>query len=65
MEGKVLTCTCNSEFQDREYGRGNRVHNPMTKGSGHSLQFLGFRCTVCGKQKSATAEEKRSAKETK
>jgi len=36
---KVLTCTCKSEFQDKTYGTGNRLHNKTNNG---------WRCTVCG-----------------
>lgn len=37
---KILACSCTSEFQDRTYGRGMRVHN---------LAVKGYRCTVCSK----------------
>ncbi len=35
----ILKCTCKHDFQDREHGRGNRVHNRCNQGA---------RCTVCG-----------------
>ena len=35
-----------SDFQDREYGQGQRVHNEMQ--SGEKKQC---RCTICGKVK--------------
>lgn len=40
---KLLSCTCKSEYQDRVYGKGMRVHNK-------SVSKLGtkFRCTICG-----------------
>lgn len=34
-------CTCKHEFQDREYGKGQRAHNLSADGK---LS----RCTVCG-----------------
>lgn len=40
-----MKCSCHSEFQDRTYGPGMRVFNPMGKGS----QDSGYKCTVCGK----------------
>ena len=46
---KILKCTCRNEFQDARYGKGQRVHNPMRK----SGKLLGYRCTVCGKEKLA------------
>ena len=40
----IKQCSCKegpaAEFQDRQYGKGMRVHNIMEKG--------GARCTVCG-----------------
>jgi hypothetical protein len=36
----ILSCSCSSEFQDKRYGHGKRVHNEMAKD--------GARCTVCG-----------------
>lgn len=32
------------EFQDKKYGKFNRVMNPIGKGS----QNIGFKCTICG-----------------
>lgn len=43
METEVRPCTCKHEFQDREYGRGMRVHN---------LGKDKARCTVCSAEKS-------------
>ena len=40
----VKTCTCNSEYQDKRYGVGLRVHNLCSKGEK-------ARCTVCTKEK--------------
>ena len=38
----VKFCSCKSDFQDKRYGKGKRLHNVTTKG---------FRCTVCGREK--------------
>lgn len=44
----ILTCNnnCKHEFQDKKYGKGNRVHNPTRKNSGSV-----YRCTVCGAER--------------
>lgn len=49
-----LQCTCKHEYQDKEYGKGNRVHNSCAKG---------YRCTVCGDIKGLgqKKEEKKDA----
>ena len=39
---KVMECVCESAFQDKRYGKDQRVHNPYAKG---------YRCTVCGREK--------------
>lgn len=39
---KPMRCNCASEFQDKTYGPGNRVHN-MGKEK--------WTCTVCGNKK--------------
>ena len=31
----IKTCTCNSEYQDKHYGIGLRVHNLCNKGEKH------------------------------
>lgn len=36
----IIKCSCEHEFQDKIYGRGNRVSTPMRNGQ--------LRCTVCG-----------------
>lgn len=41
MAVKVIKCKCNSEFQDKEYGKGMRLHNT-------SPDEKNLRCTVCG-----------------
>jgi len=42
---KILPCTCQSEYQDQRYGKGNRVHNPRKEKT--------YACTVCGREKDA------------
>jgi len=42
MPTKILKCTCKSDYQDKKYGKGNRVHN---------IKNEGCRCTVCGEDK--------------
>jgi hypothetical protein len=42
---KIMKCTCKHEFQDKTYGRGNRVHNI---GRGTSPKAV---CTVCSSAK--------------
>ena len=49
MAYKVLKCTCKSEFQDKEYGTGMRLHN----GCGKDGKSNEYRCTICGNKKSA------------
>lgn len=41
MECKILKCKCQHEFQDKIYGKGNRLCNPLEKTSNS------YRCTVC------------------
>lgn len=45
----IFPCTCKSGFQDQHYGPGNRVFN-LAKKSGV------WRCTVCGKTRTAGAK---------
>ena len=44
----IKKCDCKHEFQDKEYGKGNRMHNPIIKKQGVPQQY---RCTVCEKVK--------------
>lgn len=39
---KVLSCYCESEFQDKRYGKTKRVCNTTARDGV-------YRCTVCGK----------------
>ncbi len=41
----IRKCVCKHEFQDRRYGKCNRVANPAQKPGGGVVP----RCTVCGK----------------
>lgn len=41
---KITACECISEYQDKRYGKGKRVHNTC-KDDKH------VRCTVCLKEK--------------
>lgn len=43
-ECRVAQCNCESEQQDKLYGKRMRVWNPIGKND----QSTGFRCTVCG-----------------
>ena len=40
---RVLRCTCNHDYQDKQYGHGMRLHNRTGDSS--------WRCTVCGAKK--------------
>jgi len=46
---KVLKCSCNSVYQDKNYA-GKRLHNKTTKPST-------YRCTVCGKNNTSGSEK--------
>lgn len=40
---KVLKCSCQHSFQDKQYGKGKRIHNiSHCKGA-----VVKYRCTVC------------------
>jgi hypothetical protein len=48
----IIKCgglSCRHEFQDRTYGKDNRVANIMGKGTGDS-KVVNVRCTICLKQ---------------
>ena len=51
---KIMQCSCQSDFQDREYGKGMRVFNEIGKD-----QRGGYRCTVCGKEVTASSSKKK------
>lgn len=37
----ILACSCKHAYQDRRYGAGRRLHNPVNKKENT------YRCTVC------------------
>jgi len=45
---EIFPCTCKSEYQDKRYGRGLRVHNEAKSSKAAGVG----RCTVCGKMNS-------------
>lgn len=51
---KIMQCSCQSEFQDATYGKSMRVFNEIGKD-----QKGGYRCTVCGKESSASSPKKK------
>jgi len=42
--GRVRPCGCTHEFQDKEYGKGMRLH---TEAKGTTAGSVRYRCTVC------------------
>ena len=42
---KIIKCNCPNEFQDKEYGKNNRVHNHADKKGAEKDRF---KCTSCG-----------------
>jgi hypothetical protein len=45
---KVIPCDCESEYQDKVYGKQLRLHNQTIK---KPTSSGGWACTVCGKIK--------------
>ena len=43
---EIRPCHCASAYQDKAYGKGNRVHNLSQGGKKHNVK-----CTVCGSLK--------------
>ena len=41
-----MECVCQHEFQDKRYGKNQRLHNPIKDKKGYN-----WRCTVCGREK--------------
>ena len=41
----IKTCNCKNDYQDKKYGKNQRIHNKFIKDGG------GYRCTVCNKDK--------------
>ena len=48
---KITKCTCHHEYQDKIYGRNNRLHNDAPKSNNGNG---GWRCTICLAIKSKT-----------
>jgi hypothetical protein len=42
--GKIIACSCKSEYQDSKYGKGRRWYN-QRQGDKKKSQYT---CTVCG-----------------
>lgn len=42
----IYRCTCEHIWQDKTYGKGNRVHNPGPPGP-----QITIKCTVCENKK--------------
>ena len=49
MATKILPCTCHYDFQDKTYGKGNRVFNLTAKKASGQDNGV-WRCTVCLRQ---------------
>lgn len=45
----IMPCTCQHEGQDKMYGKGRRIHNPL--GPKKKQSGLNWHCSVCGKEK--------------
>lgn len=48
---RKLKCTCKHKFQDKEYGKGIRLHNSC------GVNGEKWRCTVCGDIKDKGVKE--------
>lgn len=44
---KIANCNCESEFQDKQYGKQRRVFNEATKKGAEKEKC---RCTVCNRE---------------
>ena len=49
MSTKIMKCSCEHEYQDKTYGKHQRVFNPTTKKSGDKIIY---RCTICSREQS-------------
>ncbi len=45
----IISCSCKSDYQDRAFGKGKRVHNPINKNKGGEM----YRCTICKRENKA------------
>jgi len=50
---KIMKCKCVHTFQDKTYGKGNRVHNVKQRDS-----KIQYRCTVCGNVREEGKDER-------
>lgn len=50
----ILPCNCVSNYQDRVYGSGMRVHNQMNDAGSTKM----YRCTVCQAERAKKGAEK-------
>lgn len=48
---QLMLCNCQNEFQDATYGKFRRQHN-------WALKCSAWRCTVCGKERKSSTQEK-------
>ena len=51
---KIMQCTCDHEYQDRQYGNQMRVHNDGVSALQHQRVF---KCTVCSNVKKVGGKE--------
>jgi len=58
MTTRILPCTCIHPYQDKEYGKGMRVFNRLSK----DKKYSGYRCTVCGKTQIPTDKDETTMK---
>lgn len=59
MPTKIMKCdgiSCQSDYQDKRYGKGNRVHNSLL-----APETNGYKCTVCSTVHKATVKIKKEA----
>lgn len=50
-EVKVIFCVCQHEYQDKKYGKGNRLFIKNSQGN--------YSCTVCAKTHNSVATTKK------
>ena len=56
MTTKEASCSCESSYQDKKYGKGRRIFNQCVKG---------WRCTVCGTIKTDSESKTKEVKPAK
>lgn len=54
MATNIIKCSCESDFQDKVYGKNMRVMNLLPAGKNTTKST--FRCTVCGSTKETAKE---------